>query len=380
MSNGMPVIDIIFRQLAATAVERSKRGILAVIIKDDTPGADVASKKTYKREDELDSKLYTADNLKNIKRCFLVAVNKVVVISIPTTAKFSAAIAILKMIKYNYVCTTDTASQQELANYVIAFNASSPGKKVVALTWQVTTADSKYIINLKNTTLTEIQTAEDGTKSNVAIPAVSYLPRIAAVLANLPLNRSITYYVFEDLAEVDDVTTEELDLDALVKAGWFFLWNDDDTVKAGRGVNTLTTYTSTDKEDMSSILIMESINLMIEDIYNTFKNDYLGKYKNYLDNQKLFIAAVNSYFTEMSNEEILDPDYTGNDDLGTTGNQAFINVDAQRNAWIAVGKTKAADWSKAKVESMTFKKKLFLAAGVKILDAMEDLNFVINME
>ena len=37
----------------------------------------------------------------------------------------------------------------------------------------------------------------------------------------------------------------------------------------------------------------------------------------------------------------MDPDYTGNDIAGTKGNQAFIDVEAQRNAWLSVGQERS---------------------------------------
>ena len=100
----------------------------------------------------------------------------------------------------------------------------------------------------------------------------------------------------------------------------------------------------------------------------------MGKYKNHLDNQYLFISSVNAYFkslTKVVNGEILDPEYD---------NHAFVDVENQRQAWLSVGKTEAEDWDEAKVKEMSFKSTVFIAAKVKILDAMEDLSFQITME
>ena len=55
-------------------------------------------------------------------------------------------------------------------------------------------------------------------------------------------------------------------------------------------------------------------------------------------------------------------------------------MEAQRNAWLSVGKSEAVDWTEDKVKSMAFKTTIFLAATVKILDAIEDLKFIITME
>lgn len=379
---GLPTIEVVFKQLAVSAIKRSERGIAAIIIRDNTLSTTAITKKTYRSGINLNSKDYTKANLTILERCFLVAVNKVVVISLPTTGEFKDALKVLDKIKYNYVCTTDAGNQQALASYVVDYNATTKGmmKHTVAVVYNVTTADSKYVINVKNETVTEIQTTSNGKKDNVSVAMNEYLPRLCAVLANLPLNRSCTSYVLEDLTDCADVATDNVDLDGWIDKGWFCLYVDDDEVKIARGVNSLTTFTSTDTEDTSHIIIVESMNLVIEDISTTFKQKYQGKYKNYLSNQKLFIDAVNAYFNELAKEEIMDPDYTGNDDAGTTGNQAYIDVEAQRNAWLSVGKSEAVDWTEDKVKSMAFKTTIFLAATVKILDAIEDLKFIITME
>jgi len=135
-------------------------------------------------------------------------------------------------------------------------------------------------------------------------------------------------------------------------------------------VNSLTTLGSNITEDMKSIAIVEAMDLILEDIYTTFKNDYLGKYKNNYDNQCLFIAAVNGYFKDLAKEEILDKNYA---------NLAKVDIEAQRDAWLANGTSEAVDWDEITVKNNTFKRKVFLAGNVKILDAMEDLEFPITM-
>ena len=109
----------------------------------------------------------------------------------------------------------------------------------------------------------------------------------ASALAGEPSDESsCTSYVLEDLADVADIETDEVSTDEWIDKGYFVLIVDDDEVKIAKGVNSLTTFTSTDTEDMSHIIIVESMNLVIEDIATTFKQKYQGKYKNYLSNQK----------------------------------------------------------------------------------------------
>ena len=360
---GQPSIDITFIQKAVTAITRSERGVACVVVLDDSKAT--AGYATYKYAADVPADGFTADNLAAIKRCWLCAVNKVIVVWVPTDADFADIQAILETLSYNYVCVCDDGMQQDLATYLVTKNANSPGKKYIGVVTGVTTADSKYIINIPNATVHDVDTDAD-------IDMAMYLPRLTSVLANLPLNRSITYYELEDINDVDlSFIDSDTTIDDVVDEGNLVLWIDGDKVKVGRGVNTLTTVTSTDTADMKKIIIVEAMNLILEDIYTTFKDYYIGKYKNSYDNQCLFISAVNSYFRQLAREEILDPDYD---------NCSYVDVEAQREAWLAIGKTEAADWNEAKVKKMTFKSYIYLAGQVKILDAIEDLKFVITME
>jgi len=360
---GQPSIDITFIQKAVTAITRSERGVACVVVYDDTQ--PTAGYYTYKYATDVPSDRYTAENRAAIARCWLCAVNKVIVVNVPTEAEFSAVTAILETIKYNYVCVVNDSVQQELVSYLVSKNANSHGKKYIGVVTGVTTADSKYIINVKNASVHDVDTDAD-------VPMVQYLPRLTSVLANLPMNRSITYYELEDIDNVDlSFINVETTIDSVVDAGNLVLWMDEDKVKVGRGVNTLTTVTATDTADMKKIIIVEAMNLILEDIYTTFKDYYIGKYKNSYDNQCLFISAVNTYFRALAREEILDPEYD---------NHSYVDVEAQREAWLAIGKTAAADWTEAQVKKMTFKSYIYLAGQVKILDAIEDLKFVITME
>ena len=358
---GLPDIDVVFQQLAVSAIERSQRGITSVIVQDDTATGE--SVKLYRYLTDVKQEDYSSDNYNAISKCFLTAVNRVYVIKVDTNADFAAATALLEGIKYNYVCSTVADFQEALVSYLVNKNAKSAGKKHIAVVANATVADSKYIVNVKNSSVTY--------KDGGVISIVEYLPRLTAVLANLPMNRSITYYELEELADVDrSFVTDEEDVDYWINKGNIVLIKDEDVVKVGRGVNTLTTFTSTESEDMRKIIIVESMNLILEDIYNTFKNSYVGKYKNSYDNQCLFISAINAYFRQLAKEEILDPAFE---------NIAYVDVEAQRQAWLSIGKLEAADWNEKTVKNMTFKSYIYLAGQIKILDAIEDLKFVIVM-
>lgn len=358
---GLPNIAINFIQKAASAISRSERGIACIVVRDDTKAE--AWRKIYKYDTDIAKDDYTSKNLAAIKRCFLVAVNKVVVVSVPTDSEFSEVVGQLEKFKYNYVCACDENDQTALATYIRTKNANTIGRKCVALVYNISVADNMFIINVKTPTVTDADTGE-------VIPMVEYLPRLTSLLANLPMNRSCTYYTLTDLSDCADIATVEKTLDMLIDEGYFCIFNDDGEIRIARGLNSLVSLTSTHTEDMKKIIIVESMNLMLEDIHDEYKNNYVGKFKNHYDNQCLFISAVNGYFRELQIQEILDPEYS---------NKSQIDVELQRQAWLTIGKTEAADWNDDKVKKMTFKTHLFLAGDIKILDAIEDLKFNIAM-
>ena len=152
------------------------------------------------------------------------------------------------------------------------------------------------------------------------------------------------------------------------------LYNADvDEVRILSGCNSLTTTNGTTAtEDMMYIETVEAMNLISDDIRATFRETYLGNYRNNLDNQMLFIAACNAYFRELSRvgTDVLDREYD---------NLADINVEEQRSAWLGTGKAEAAEWDDDKVKKMAFKRSVFILADIKILGSMENLKFTVNM-
>ena len=360
---GLPNIDIVFKQLAVTAIQRSERGILAIIVNDDKQTEGV-TRYTYRRGSDVSKDTFSAENYTAIMRAFDVAVNKVYVFRCASTVEEKAIYKEVEKVRINYICTNVKANQQKIANYTRQYNVDSKGHKLVCVVSNVTTADSKYIINVKGTG----GVLKD---KDTAVTAEDYIIRIASTLCNLPMNRSLTYYVFSDLKSWDDsYIDDENSIDSWIDKGFLTLINDDDEVKCGRAVNSFVTFTSTETEDMSFIIIVESMNLILEDIYTTFRDYYVGKYKNTLSNQRLFISSVNSYFRTLQGEEILDNAYD---------NHADVDVEAQRNAWTAIGKTEAEDWTDFKVQQMSFRTNVFLAGDVKITNCMEDLKFTISL-
>ena len=113
------------------------------------------------------------------------------------------------------------------------------------------------------------------------------------------------------------------------------------------------------------------MDMMRDDITKAFRDEYLGNYRNSLNNQMLLISAINYYFLQLAQQDILDPEHA---------NRASIDVAAQRSAWVGSGKSEAESWDDATVRSNPFKRNVYLSGDVKILGSMVNLEFVVTLQ
>lgn len=360
MAITLPIIEIIFKQLATSFVERSARGIAVLIVKDDTN--KTFNVKTYTTEQEVanDSALYTAANLQYINDALFGKPSKLIVIRIDVAGTIAQATALIESAtKTGWVTIAGgvAGDYTSLITWVKAKEALQMTYKLVV--FNATTPDCKHVANFVNTNVVfkDDRATQTGDK---------YLPTLAGILAGCNVKRGSTYYPCTNLASV----TETADNNAAVNAGKLILINEVDKVVIGLGVNSLTTFDTTNKEDMRYIDIVEAMDMMNDDIRTTFKNDFLGKgVKNSYDNQILFLSAVNTYFKALETEEILDNKWK---------NVSFINVAKQRATWVLT-KPEAVDWDDAKVKNTPYKRSMFAAADVKINGSLENLGLEINM-
>ncbi|MEF2731550.1 MAG: phage tail sheath C-terminal domain-containing protein, partial [Agathobaculum butyriciproducens] len=219
-----------------------------------------------------------------------------------------------------------------------------------------------HVVNFVNekVTFTDSRGEQDG---------VAYLPSLVGIFAVCNVKRGSTNYQCSNLSEVQEVE----DNDAALGTGKFILVNsEDNTVRIAQGINSMTTTDGkTRTEDMCLIETVEAMDMMKDDIAATFRETYLGNYRNSRDNQMMLVNALNSsYFRQLMQQTILDPDYA---------NAVMIDVDAQRAAWVASGKSEAESWDDDTVKANPFKRTVYLTANVKILNSMTDLIFPITM-
>lgn len=360
MAVTMPKIEITFQQLAATFVSRSERGIAVLILRDDTAGSG-ASFFRFGDATQVPENEFTATNQQYIKDALSFGPLRVSVVKVGASGTLAQALVILvqkEQTGWITVCDGTTQDWTDLVSWIKAREKEQKSWKAVC--YNTTAPDSMHVVNFVNTKVTF---ADDRGESD----GDAYTPSLVGLLAACNVLRGATGYVCSNLVTVE----EPADLDAAVGAGKFILVNEDDEVKVGVDVNSMTTVNGgTQTEDMKYIETVEAMDLMRDDISNTFRQDYRGKYKNTTSNQMLFLAAVNGYFRNLGDENVLDPTYD---------NTAAVDTASQRNAWIDSGKAEAAEWDDGKVISTPYKRKVFLGGDVKILGTMTDLQFVVTL-
>ena len=361
-----PTITITFKQLATTLIQRSERGTAVLFLADSTMEANAAPKCFVYRNvsqvnSEYDDNYFDvqgrAANLKHIKRCFVSAPYEVIVILAKDYSKLSVFTNALTAIrKQGWIAIPSDSLQDDLASWIKSMEKDNLSFKAIGSKKGV---DCKHYVYFS-----QAATSSDGE----ALSDAELMPYLLGILAGCNCTRSVTNYKLSELSSCEDVD----DIDKAIKEGQLVITNSDSNVKIVTGINSLTTLNgNTATEDMQYIETVEAMDLIRDDIRDVFAETYQGSFKNKYMNQMLFIGSVNEYFDRLAAEDVLDSEF---------GNKAEIDVEAQRSAWMGTGKAAAAEWDEDTVKRRSFKRSVFIAANIKILNCMENLKFTVTME
>ena len=359
MSITLPNIEISFKQLANSLIKRSERGIAILVMKDDT---DTTAYKEYQNLTQVqkDKSNYTPTNFQYIKDIFNFALNKVAIVRIGEDQPITEAFKILQgNIKTGWITIADGTAEDFTALETFIKEQEQERKTYKAVVYNLAKPNSKHIVNFCN----EKVTFDD---SRGEVTGEKYCPSLVGILASCNVERGSTYFNCNNLLRVREVS----DSNTAVGQGKFVLINDTDKVIIALGINSMTQTDENNTEDMKFIDIVEVMDLINDDISNVFKNEYLGKFKNNYDNQVILISAINTFFQSLADNNILDNNYN---------NKADVDVEAQRKAWLDVGKSDASSWDEQTVKNNAFKRTVFLAGDIKVLGAMENLSFGISL-
>lgn len=362
---GLPQVIINFRTKATTAIKRSARGIVAMILHNES--ADEIKNYVIRDVSDIPESGLIPENVDLIKKCLLGTPLRILVYTLPLTSVDGAkntqanVLKILASIKWNWLCapTATTQEQQDLASWIKAQRTNKRKTFKAVLSDQA--ADHEGIVNFcTNNIKVQTDTDSSGKAVYTTYTALQYTARIAGILAGLALDRSATYF---KLTEVESVEVYE-DIDTLIDKGELLLLDeqDGDGVKIARACNSLVTFTTDKGEDYRYIKIIEALDMMTDDIRDTFKKYYVGKYINDYDHKMLFIAAIKVYFEGIKGN-VLDKDWD---------NTVDIDEEFQSN-YAKLHGDDPTQMTKMQIRQYNTGTKLALSGNVKPVNAMEDL-------
>lgn len=386
---GMPSVNIAFIEAGIEAIQRSQRGIVALLLEEDADtviklltdhtGSD--GKTTIKAiknpftvyttddiPDELsdDNKDYITKALigyvKSPYRVKVYLMDKVTDETENAAAdKFADALKTLATDRWDYLAipTIVTAQCESVATW-LKTNRENKGKhsKVVLPGYA---ADYEGVINFSNTKIVTASKTYTGSQ---------YTPRIAGLIAGTPLTISATYAPLSEVIDCDRYTEDEND--EKVNNGEFFIWYDGEKFKMSRAMNSLVTTTQGKLEAYQTIKSVDIMDAIYDDIKKTAQDSYIGKYTNDYDNKQLLISAIMGYFKELEDGRLLQKDYS----------EVDINVEKVKTYQLEHGlytKEELADMDDLAIKKLDTKKQVLLTAKIKILDAMEDIDLPINI-
>lgn len=362
---GMPQIIINFRTKGTTAIKRSARGIVAMILHNETK--DEIHNYTIRDVSDIPDTGLTGENVDLIKKCLLGTPLRILVYTLPNTNVEGAtktqanALKMLTNIKWNWLCapTASVQEQQDLASWIKAQRNNKHKTFKAVLSGQA--ADHEGIVNFcTNDIKVQTDTDSSGNPVYTTYTALQYTARIAGILAGLALDRSATYF---KLTEVESVEVYE-DIDTLIDQGELLLIDeqDGDGVKIARACNSLTTFTTDKGEEFRKIKIIEGIDMVTDDIRDTFKKYYVGKVINDYNHKMLFISAILVYFSEIKGN-VLDADAANTVDINTTWQSNYAKLHGDDPTTMSV----------MEIRQYNTGDTLALVGDIRFVDAMENL-------
>lgn len=368
---GLPQVLIDFKTKGTTAIKRSARGIVVMVLKNET--TDTSNYYKINDVSDIPSEGLSDDNVDLIKKCLLGSPLRVLVYTLPNAdvadakVTFATILAKIAGIKWNYICAPNSTEQeqQDLASWIKSQRSNK--RKTFKAVCANQEADNEGIINFCTGNI-KVKTSTDTSGNPIykTYTALQYTARIAGILAGLSLDRSATYFKLTEVKEVEQYE----DIDSLIDKGELLLFDeqDGDGVKIARACNSLTSFTTDKGEDFRYIKIMEAVDMITDDIRDTFKKYYVGKVINDYDHKMLFITAILVYFDEIKGN-VLDRD----------GNNT-VDIDEEYQANYA--KLKGEDTSTMtamEIRQYNTGTNVVLAGSVKPVNAMEDLKIVFTM-
>ena len=351
---GLPEISIEFKTLSSTAIKRSERGIVAMILKDDT---DEELRYVYTSLDKVDDSKFNEDSKFYIEQAFKEDLSKLIIERIADENTIDKALQRLSTENFNYLCfpSGENGDNLKIASFI---KEQRKNNKIFKAVLPNTQGDNEGIINYVSTC-----TDENGK----TYTPEKFVSRIASVLASIPFSMSSTYYELKDIVDTNIFDNPNGEIDN----GKLILIKDDGVVKIGRGVNSLTTVNKDKQESFKKIRIIEILDMVKDDIYRTMKKEYIGKISNTYDNKMNCIGTINSYLKELQNQEI----------LGDGENRVDIDLESHKQVLRDRGysEDKISNMNETELRKVNTGSYFYVKGSITPIDSIEDIRILFNI-
>lgn len=377
---GLPGINITFKEQGVTAITRSQRGIVALILKDTVPGTNPVTI-TTPNEIPKDLNDFNKEQINLALIGYQTPPKKIIAYVLPEDAEdYTEAQNYFETVRWDYVAVPAIAEGEVMSFAAWVKGLRDTKNKKVKAVLPNCAADHEGIINFTTEAIaTGIATTYDsgagydeGETYAKEYSTAEYCSRIAGMIAGTPLTISCTFAPLPEVIDCNKMTTEELD--EAIDKGELVLYNDGEKIKIARGVNSLVTTTEGKLDSFKKIKIVEAMDLMYDDIKKTAEDNYLGKYSNSYDNKCLLISAILGYLEGLEIDGILNRGFS----------EVGIDMESQTAFLKSIGyKTNDGrtvdEMNELEIKNADTKDKVFLYAKVKILDAIEEITLNVSL-
>ena len=360
-TNGLPTLKIAFEKAAAAVVSRTKKGVAAVMVRDENAQGVYSISSTL----FIPSGLGEANNA-HIRTAFQGSdrgepSQVVLVVIAPGTSDTTALEAGLKLLEaysIDYLAGPPDVTEDELDvlnTWVLAQREQYNTVKLVR-PYLTAGSDEMGIIELDETGLAN----KDG-----PVTAAAYCARLAGIFAGIPVSMSATNVSMSELTAVTPRTM--LEQQTAINNGKLIFVHDGLQAYIARAVNSLTTIPDKGNEDWSKIKIVEGMDLIRYYLRNTIRQSYMGRYANTYDNKQLLVAAIQDYFQYLESAGVLN------------SGQSYAQVDYDRQLeWINTQGVSTTNMSRQEVLEYQTGSWVFIRCGGRLVDAQEDFEVVFN--
>ena len=362
-TNGLPVLKIAFEKAAAEVTNRSKKGNVAIFVRDAASQGVHQLTSTAMIPSDLGG-----ENKAHIMTAFegsdrgAPSLIYLVVIATGTsdTTALEGGLKLLESVSVDYLAAPADVTDDELE----ALNEWVEGQRALYRTvklvrpYKTAGSDNMGIIEFDET---EMKDAAG------AVTAAGYCGRLAGILAGIPMGMSATYAPLPELTAVTARTSTEQT--TAIDAGKLILIHDGQKAKIARAVNSLTTIPTDGSEDWRKIKIVEGMDLICYFLRTTIEDSYIGQYPNTYDNKQLLVAFILSYLQELEGAGVLNP------------GESFCEIDYDRQlSWLRSQGVEVSSLTRQQVLEYQTGSWVFIRCGGRLVDAMEDFEVLFNAQ